>query len=175
MLLHLKNPYSSVPSHGTLQIFNDGVQPCVLWGVVLQFYQWFSRGCVLWMSYKKHHPPKGVGVALHQHQCVFFMWQPKEPWINAPNEFFKNYLAGTNGWKMPEYVTGCHSYILNKYSGHLEAQAPATNINNFELVAICCPKAQLKWKTKLHYPHSASENISLKSPSPALSLVSGFL
>lgn len=53
-----------------------------------------------------------------------------------PINFFFNYLAGTNGWKMPEYVPGCHSYILNKYSGRLEAQTPATNINNFELVAI---------------------------------------
>lgn len=81
-----------------------------------------------------------------------------------PINFLKNCLAGTSGWKVPKHVTGCHSYILNKYSGHLEAQAPATNINNFELVAIYCPKAQLEWKTKLHCAHSASGNIFLKSP-----------
>lgn len=69
---------------------------------------------------------------------------------------------------MPEYVPGCHSYILNKYSGHLEAQAPDTNINNFELVAIYCPKAQLEWKTKRHYLHSASGNISLKYRKPCI-------
>lgn len=97
------------------------------------------------------------------------MWKAKEPRINAPKQFFKNYLAGTDGfWKVPEHVTECHSYILNKYSGHLEAQTPATNINSFELVSIYCPKAQLEWKTKLHYPHSASGNISLKSPKPCI-------
>lgn len=35
---------------------------CGVW-----YYSFISefQGCVLWMSYKNHHPPKGVRVAFH--------------------------------------------------------------------------------------------------------------
>lgn len=97
---------------------------------------------------------------------------------------FLNYLAGTSGWKVPGHVTarlatGCCFSILNKYSGHLQTRAPAININNFGLVAIYWPNAQLACKTKLHYPKQGNhihtlhwETSLLNPPSPAQALVS---
>lgn len=60
-----KNLPSPVPSRGTLQIFINMTWLCILWGVVLRFYQRVSRCCVLRASYVSHHTRRGVRITLH--------------------------------------------------------------------------------------------------------------
>jgi len=99
------------------------------------------------MSYESHHTRRGVRIELHPALLHVLHVTVKGATFKCSGGFF-NYLVRTGGWKMPgcvtaRSVTGCHSSILNKYSGHLLAWASAINIHNFRLVAMYEPNVQL--------------------------------